>query len=603
MQHNLVVFLILTGLIFSRGDRILAAEGEPKRPAIGSVVPDFLFTDIRYLPRQLSELGKKKAYVVIFTTVTCPIVKRSLPKLKTLEETYRDQGVQFLTINVGPSDAIVDVAYQAVKAEIGFPIGKDFTGKVVKLLGATRTPECVVLDAKRRIRYRGRIDSEFRFGGASPKPGRADLKEAIEDVLKDSEVRIAETPVDGCLITRPEKPQTQSLTYADDVAPLIKKHCQRCHQPKTAAPFSLFTYDDVKARADMIAEVVAQRRMPPWFAASGHGNFANNPSLTTKEIAIITDWVNGERAAGDLTKTPEPLAVRKSEWRIGQPDLIVKMPGKQNIPATGYIKYRYALLPYVFLKDTWVQKVQIKPGNQAVVHHCNMGYVNIADARRGRIDPEKNFVTGYVPGGDPMVLDSGVGFRIPAGSMLGLQLHYITTGEETTDQSEVGFVFAKEPIQKQLRHFQLHTSRFAIPPQAGHHPVKDSRVFAFNATGLGMFCHMHLRGKDMTFEATKPDGVTSTLLSVPNYNFDWQASYRWQPHQMKFLKGTKIDCTAHYDNSAFNPYNPDPLATVRHGSQTYHEMMYGFLFFTRDDEALNLTINPKTGHVIPREKP
>ncbi len=196
------------------------------------------------------------------------------------------------------------------------------------------------------------------------------------------------------------------------------------------------------------------------------------------------------------------------------------------------------------------------------------------------------------------LIEDGTEFRIPAGSVVGLQIHYVTTGEETTDQTSVGFVFAKETIQKQLRHFQCQTTRFAIPSGASHHEVKATKTFDRDATGLGMFCHMHLRGKDMTFVAGFPDDRRETLLSVPNYNFEWQSSYRWPADVMKFPRGTAIECTAHYDNSSFNPYNPDPTATVRNGSQTYHEMMYGFLFFTYDDEALNLTIDPATGHVV-----
>ena len=66
---------------------------------------------------------------------------------------------------------------------------------------------------------------------------------------------------------------------------------------------------------------------------------------------------------------------------------------------------------------------------------------------------------------------------------------------------------------------------------------------------------------------------------------------------MKLARGTKLECVAHFDNSAFNPYNPDPRATVRNGPQTHHEMMVGFFFYTHAAEKLNLTIDPKTGRV------
>ncbi len=588
------IFLLINLLLIAGSVR----SDDSARPAVGSVVDDFTFTDIRYLPRTLSDFDQRKAFVLIFTTLDCPIVRRSLPKLRRLDEEFRSKGVQFLAINAGPDDSVVDVAHQAVKADIAFPFSKDFSGEVVAAVGATRTPECVVLDAKRQLKYRGRIDSEFRLGGVSPNAGREDLRESIEDILADRDVRIAETPVDGCLITKPNQPPVRNLTYYQDVAPLMKQHCQKCHHPNNAAPFSLLTYEDVNRHAAMIAEVVAQRRMPPWHAASEHGTFINNFNLPTADIRTITEWATGDRAAGNIADGPPPLEPRNSDWLIGEPDLVVRLPSPEMIPAEGYVPYRYALLPHVFLEDTWVQKIEINPGNDDVVHHCNMGYASITDIHGKDFHPEKNFITGFVPGGDPMVLDSGIAFRIPAGSVVGVQLHYVTTGEATTDQTAVGFVFAKEKIQKQIRHFQCNGRGFAIPPEASHHAVKASKSFQEDATGIGMFCHMHLRGKDMTFAATYPDQRQEILLSVPNYNFEWQSSYRWAVDQMKFPKGTRVDCTAHFDNSAFNPFNPDPSATVKFGLQTYHEMMYGFLFYTNDNEALNLTIDPKTGRVV-----
>lgn len=573
-------------------------DAEDVSVRIGSSVGSLSFTDIHYLPRTLSEFGDRKAYVVVFTTLDCPIVKRSLPTLKKLEEEYRDKGVQFVAINTSPADEMVDVADQAVRADLPFPVGKDYAGNASRTVGAQRTPECVVIDSNLILRYRGRIDATFRLSGVQQGNVRHDLREAIEDVLAGRDVAIPETPVDGCLITIPKQSQSENLTYHEHVAPLMKKHCWSCHQPDNAAPFSLTTFEDVNTHAAMIAEVVNQRRMPPWHGAGEHGHFENDPRIPAADIRTIVAWANGDRIEGDSSLALPKPRPRETDWLIGEPDLIIRMPGTIEVPADGLVPYHYAVLPYVFLKDTWIQKIEINPGNDAVVHHCNMGYAKITDLKGKEFHPEKNFITGYVPGGDPMVLDSGVGFCIPAGSIVGLQLHYVTTGKTESDQTAVGFVFAKETIQKQLQHFQCHTTRFTIPPHDSHHKIAATKTFPFDATGIGMYSHMHVRGKDMTFDATFPDGRQDILLTVANYNFEWQSSYRWKANTMQFPAETRIDCTAHFDNSTFNPFNPDPTASVRHGLQTADEMMFGFLFFTRDDEQLNLTIDPKTGHVM-----
>ena len=107
----------------------------------------------------------------------------------------------------------------------------------------------------------------------------------------------------------------------------------------------------------------------------------------------------------------------------------------------------------------------------------------------------------------------------------------------------------------------------------------------------------------MTFRAIYPTGENETLLSIPNYHYDWQQNYRWKPGTKKFPRGTRIEVTAHFDNSRFNPFNPDPTATVRHGPQTVQEMMFGFFFYTADGEDLQLNVDPKTGRRNAESKP
>jgi hypothetical protein len=111
---------------------------------------------------------------------------------------------------------------------------------------------------------------------------------------------------------------------------------------------------------------------------------------------------------------------------------------------------------------------------------------------------------------------------------------------------------------------------------------------------------MHLRGRDMRFTATPPGGEPRTLLLVASYDFDWQQSYRCFPEAERFAKGTRIECLAHYDNSRFNPFNPDPAATVTFGLQTASEMNYGFFFYVDANEHLDLAVDPSSGRAIER---
>jgi thiol-disulfide isomerase/thioredoxin len=563
-------------------------------PPIGSEIPNLTFKDIRYLNRSLKDLGEKKAIVLVFTNTTCPLAQKYWPKLKRLDAEYREKGVQFVSINVGGDDEIQEIAQQGIDFGIEFPLVKDVDGSCVKATGVKRTPEVVLLDAKRNLRYRGRIDDQVRVGGTRPDVQSDDLKQAIEDLLAGREIATPETTVDGCKITftEPGPLPKEPVTFYEQVAPLLQKHCQECHHSGGQAPFALVTLEEVSSHAEMVAEVVLDRRMPPWYASRQH-KFANERGMSAAEREVISQWVRGGLKVGDAAKAPPPLKFEDSKWEIGEPDLITTSLEKHTLPADGFVDYKYIVLPHVFLQDTWISAAEILPSNPKVVHHCNMAYWTL-----GQNFDAGNFITGRVPGGTAFRLDDGVALCIPAGSVVGLQIHYTTTGKEEINSMQVGFRFPRGPVHKQVRHVQATTSRFAIPPGAGAHPVSASRTLPVNASGIGMFAHMHLRGKDMTFIAHPPSGPPETLLSIPAYHYGWQQNYRWEPGTKKFPKGTKIEAVAHFDNSPFNPFNPDATATVRHGPQTVQEMMFGFFFYTDDDEDLNLKVDAKSGKAV-----
>src|SRR5262249_8643083 len=293
-SHGLSLSLILAAALALGGP---AAADAPVR--VGDAVANLAFKDIRYLPRSLDDFPENTTFVLVFTNTTCPLVQRYLPALHRLEREYRGKGVQFLAVNVGADDTIVTMAAQAVRHEIEFPFVKDIDFACARALGVRRTPEVVILDGGRRLRYRGRIDDQYRLGGTRAAPTRHDLKEALDAVLAGRDVAVPETPVDGCLITRAEtKAPAQPVTYAEHVAPILRKHCQECHRPGTAAPFALLSYRQAAARADMIAEVVADQRMPPWYASPEHGSFTNRRGLTAEERDTILQWVRAGRPKG-----------------------------------------------------------------------------------------------------------------------------------------------------------------------------------------------------------------------------------------------------------------------------------------------------------------
>src|SRR5262245_53921572 len=250
-------------------------------PALGAAVPDFSLKDIHRRPRSLAGYTDKKAYVVVFVDTECPVANLYLPALGDLQRTYGPKGVQFIAINSSKQDSFTRVSAHAQEHAISFPVLKDFDQKVADAFGAQRTPEAVLLDANRVIRYRGRIDDQYGVGLRKDKPARSDLAQALDEFLAGKSISVAQTEVSGCLIERsPRANSGKELTYAKHVAPVVQKRCQECHRPGEIGPFSLLTYDDVKKRTRRIREAVLEERMPPWHADERHGKFANDRRLT-----------------------------------------------------------------------------------------------------------------------------------------------------------------------------------------------------------------------------------------------------------------------------------------------------------------------------------
>src|SRR5258707_170355 len=193
-------------------------------------------------------------------------------------------------------------------------------------------------------------------------------------------------------------------------------------------------------------------------------------------------------------------------------------------------------------------------------------------------------VGGYVPGNPGRAYDYGTATRIPAGSTLVFQIHYTTTGKAVSDRTSIGLTFAKEKPKTPLMGAVLANGALHIPAGDPDARVDAEMTLNRDFTLWSILPHTHVRGKRWIYEATFPDGKKQTLLSVPNYDFDWQTDYIYKD-PIKLPKGTVIHATAWYDNSKTNKSNPDPTKDVWWGDQTFEEMMFSGITLSVDAPA------------------
>jgi peroxiredoxin/mono/diheme cytochrome c family protein len=548
-----------------------AAEQQP--------VGDFSLADYHGKTFGLADFKDKPVLVVAFVGTECPLAKLYGPRLAELEKEYGVKGVGFVGIDPNAQDGVTQIAAFARLHGIAFPILKDLNNLATDRFGARRTPEVFVLDAKRVVRYRGRIDDQYAIGVQRDKPHDRDLAQALDELLAGKPVTKPTTDVTGCLIGRAKQPAADSpVTFAKDIAPIFNRRCVECHRAGEIGPFSLTEYTKAAGWADMIAEVVEDGRMPPWHADPKYGHFANDRRLTAEEKKLIRTWVANGAPAGDLTALP-PSPKFTDGWQLSKlPDKIVAIRGKPyDVPAEGAVRYQYFIAPTGFDEDKWLAAVEVQPGNRAVVHHILVFARQIGE----KGDPDgggtRGFLASYVPGLRPQPYPAGMAKRVPANSILVFQVHYTPNGSKQTDLSRIGFVFADpKTITHEVKTTSAVQRQIAIPPGAADHVIEaTSRASADGALLLGYMPHMHLRGKAFSYEAVHPDGKREMLLDVPQYDFNWQTSYRLA-EPIKLTAGTKLHAVAHYDNSADNPSNPDPEKSVRWGEQTWNEMMIGY---------------------------
>ena len=406
---------------------------------------------------------------------------------------------------------------------------------------------------------------------------------------------------------------TPDPTFYKDVLPLLQDRCQECHRPGEIGKMPLLTYQQTRPWAAAIKQSVALHKMPPWFADPHYGKFANDRSLTPEQIATLTTWVDKGAKEGSPKDAPAPRKFGNG-WNIPTPDLVLQMEKPFPIPATGTIDYHYVVLPTRFTEDHWVQMSETRPTDRSVVHHMVI-FVRGPESKwlRGEAEPGVPFLppkgpgrndiggggneilTVYTPGMVPDVVKPNQARLIKAGSDLVLQIHYTTNGKATQDQTKIGLVFSKQPPTERVMSVPLNNPRFAIPPGDPNYEVSMKGRPINSAKLVSLFPHMHLRGKDFEYRLVYPTGEKQTLLRVPKYDFNWQLAYK-PAEDIAIPAGSYFECTAHFDNSPNNPYNPDPKAEVRFGEQSWEEMAIGFM-----DLAIDVKWDMRTLFTVPRQ--
>ena len=416
---------------------------------------------------------------------------------------------------------------------------------------------------------------------------------------------------------RASAPASSTVSFAETIAPIVYANCVTCHRPGQAAPFSLISYEDVAKRGALIARVTESRYMPPWHGDTDFGGFVGERRLSTEQIATIAAWVKQGMPRGDERRMPRLPEFAAEGWQLGQPDLVLEMPAGFDVRATGPDVFRNFVIPTRLTEDKWVRGIEFRPGARKVVHHAifaavkggSLAALDGADGRPGFGGMGTVGVTGggndsqglggWAVGATPQMMPDGIATRLPKGSDFLLQVHFHPSGKPETEKSLVGIYFADGPPDKDLMSMSVPAlfglgAGIDIPAGTKEFTIRESFTLPGDVKVYSAGAHAHYLARQMQAVATLPDGSSRSLLTIKDWDFNWQDGYVYkQPFTLP--KGTRIDATITYDNSTGNPRNPiSPPRRAVFGEQSSDEM--GAILF--DFEVVNTADRPAFENAI-----
>ena len=384
------------------------------------------------------------------------------------------------------------------------------------------------------------------------------------------------------------------VTYTETIAPILYANCVSCHRAGEAAPFPLVTYEDAATRGKLLATVTRSRYMPPWQAEPGHVEFAGERRLTDGQVAAIGQWVTRGMPEGDRSKLP-PLPAFTDGWQLGQPDLVLEMPTSFEVPADGPDIYRNFAIPTGLTEDKFVRAIEFRPTARKAVHHALFQYARSGSTKDfegqagkpgfGGLAPIA-LLPGFAPSGElggwavgatPRFLPEGLALPLAKGTDLILQMHFHPTGKPEIERSRIGIYFAEKTPERKLMNWGAPglfglLANIDIPPGEKNYTVTGKLAMKVDMRAISVTAHAHYLGKEIKATATFPDGSTKELLWIKDWDFNWQDQYAYK-EPVLLPKGTEIDVSITYDNSADNPQNPSsPPRRVQWGEESFDEM-------------------------------
>jgi hypothetical protein len=350
------------------------------------------------------------------------------------------------------------------------------------------------------------------------------------------------------------KPITTNIIFKNEIAQIFQRKCFQCHTSNNLG-VSFLTYTEARPWARAIREEILERRMPPWSAVRGYGHFANDISLSSREMEIILSWADGGAPSGVLKaeeSTPPVFVPPAPTWDHGTPDVVLPIGDGQAIEAGAPFSVKRFVVPTTFAAATRIRSIALKQGDRRVVRHAAF-YEQTSGRWLGSWTSWQTAVT----------LPEGLAYRLPAKAKLVVEIGYSGTDEAVSDRSELGLY-----IEKGSSRF-VEGMTLTSPPPTGA-PSSSTRVRSVTtvktpASLVALWPNPSDNARSVEVTATTPDGVITPLLWIKDYRPEWRSSY-FLAKPVTLASGTRLAMTTYFDltgEKAVTPRAETRLLTAR----------------------------------------
>lgn len=548
--------LVSAGVVAIGQTGAVAAAAQVK---VAERADDFRLVDQNSKAHLLSYYKFAPAIVIISHQTGAKEFGEAASQIKQLKASFANTDAKLFLLNSSPSATREGVAADMAKLGLDVPVLLDDSQLVGESLGVSRVAQALVIDPKSwKVVYSGPI-SKAKDTVASLMAGKP---------VVATSVAMTTSPIAFPL--RDRKAEFSKISYEKEISPILAKNCVACHSEGGIGPFAMDSYEKVKGFSGMIREAIRTDRMPPYNADPHVNAFAGSMNLSNKDQQTLIHWIEAGAPRGTGEDPLKLNAKPAPEWELGEPDLIITLPSF-TVPASGVVDYQNPTVKNPLTEGRWLRAATVKPSDRRAVHHLL-----------------SNGVGGYAVGAETTVYPKGTGTWVAPGQTFRFQMHYTPYGKESVETTRVGLYFYPKdaPPEIMRRSAVIANAGIEIPPNTPRHEETAYITFPEKATLYTVFPHAHYRGESMAVSLRRPGSDKEELIiSLPKYDFNWQRGYDFAT-PIKIEPGTKLVTRYVYDNSKYNPANPDPTITVKWGEQSWEEMQYTALGFRWDDETV-----------------